>query len=302
VILAAGLVVAAGCSAEGDVDHDAPLPEDAFTLIVIPDIQYVSLGYPEILEEITTWITEQQQRRNILMVLQEGDLTHNNTGEEWAAASDGFAILDSQVPYVVCVGNHDMDDEGDTTGFREAFPVSRFDGEDWFGGVMEADRMDNAYGTFTAGETSWAVLSLSYNPGAEPQEWAAGTADELADHRLILLTHAYLTPGGDLSFTGQSLWNNVIRERANFSLVFNGHYIDGEAARLASEGDHGNTVHQLFANYQDRPFGGAGLMRILTFDPTAATITVETYSPWMDFYEEDDANQFVLEDVALGAL
>lgn len=301
-IAASGLALAIGCSAGDDDDHDTPLPEDAFTLIVIPDIQYVTLGYPEILDEMTAWIVAERDKRNILFVLQEGDLTHNNTEEEWDAASAGFTNLDGQVPYVVAVGNHDMDEEGDTTHFNTAFPVSRFEGEAWFGGPMEPDRMDNSYVTFTASETQWGILSLTYSPAAEPQLWAANIADELADHRMILLTHAYLDPSGDLSFPGQSLWDNVIRERANFSLVFNGHYLDGEASRLASEGDHGNVVHQLFANYQDRPFGGAGLMRILTVDPTAATISVETYSPWMDFYEEDETNQFVLEDVELGAL
>ena len=79
-----------------------------------------------------------------------------------------------------------------------------------------------------------------------------------------------------------------------------GHYVRGEAAYLAGEGDHGNTVDQLFANFQDRPFGGAGLVRMLALDPEAREVAVSTYSPWLDFQETDEAHEFTIEDVDLG--
>jgi len=270
-------------------------------MIVIPDIQYVTLGYPEILTTTTEWIAAEKDGLDLAFVLQEGDITHNDTQAEWDAADEGFAVLDGQVPYVLCVGNHDMDDEGDTSGFRATFPVSRFDGEPWFGGTREPDAMDNAYFTFDVGGVPWLVISLTYNPSEDELAWADGVAADYPGHRGILLTHAYLGPSGERTFLGERLWNGMVRHHASMTFVFNGHYVDGEAAYLASEGDYGNTVHQLFANYQDRPFGGAGLVRILSMDPAAGEVTVQTYSPWLDFYEEDEEHAFVIEGIELRA-
>jgi len=44
------------------------------------------------------------------------------------------------------------------------------------------------------------------------------------------------------------------------------------------------------------------LIRILEVDPAAGELAVSTYSPWLDFHEEDDANQFTLSGLELGPL
>jgi hypothetical protein len=65
-------------------------------------------------------------------------------------------------------------------------------------------------------------------------------------------------------------------------LVLNGHYTDGEAARLTSEGSGGNAVHQRFFNMQTRTLAGMGYLRVMTVDPVGETIEVVTYTPWLD--------------------
>ena len=73
---------------------------------------------------MTEWTVAQAGDRPVPFLLQEGDLTHENSEPEWANASDGFAVLeDGGVPYALCLGNHDIGAEGDTSLFRQHFPV-----------------------------------------------------------------------------------------------------------------------------------------------------------------------------------
>ncbi len=299
-----------GCSSpaeEGDPagDDDVEVPAlDPFSLILIPDIQYVTLAYPDVLDAMTGWAAAERDDRDIRFVLQEGDLTHENTDAEWGAPPPPVAPREGAGPHPHPHGGggHDMGEGGDTTRFNETFPVSRFEAAGGLGGTRVADRMDDAYFRFEAGRTPWLILSLTYAPDDEALAWASGVAGDHPDHRVIVLTHAYLAPNGELSGTGQDIWDQLVSRHANMTLVLNGHYIDGEAAQRISEGDAGNTVVQLFANYQDRPFGGAGLLRILELDPANGELAVSTYSPWLDFWESDDANEFVLEGLDLGPL
>ena len=303
LLLAALAVGCQGASVDPSDDDSAPEvdePGPPFALIVVPDIQYVTLGYPEILTTTTEWIVQEREDLDIAFVLQEGDLTHENSQAEWDAADAGFAVLDGAVPYALCVGNHDMDEDGDTSLFRAAFPTTRF-ADGGLGDTLDDGAMDNAWFTFHAGGVDWLVISLTYNATEATIVWADGVATDHPDHRGIVLTHAYLGPSGERTFLGERIWEGLVRRHRGMTFVFNGHYIDAEAAYLASEGDHGNTVHQLFANFQDRPFGGAGLVRILALDPGARVVAVSTYSPWLDFQETDEAHEFTIEDVDLGA-
>jgi len=238
------LLPGAGCEPEAEeddaADDDATGDDDdpgaPFTLIAVPDIQYVTLAYPEVLLETTGWIAEEADDRDILFTLQEGDLTHENSELEWDNASAGFDVLEDEPaqPYALCLGNHDGVSAGDTSLFHQYFPVSRFDHRPWFGGTMDPDQMDNAWFGFDAGPTGWLVLSLTYDPNSEVIAWASSVVEEHSDRRVIVLTHAYLAPSGELSGAGERIWDELVRLHPSMTLVLNGHYTGGEAARLLS--------------------------------------------------------------------
>jgi hypothetical protein len=69
------------------------------------------------------------------------------------------------------------------------------------------------------------------------------------------------------------------------------------AARLTSTRPDGSRVHQMLSDYQwlNGPYFGYGYLRVLQFDFAQKTIQVRTYSPYMDDYLTDDANQFTLD-------
>jgi hypothetical protein len=77
--------------------------------------------------------------------------------------------------------------------------------------------------------------------------------------------------------------------------VMSGHIVcDESAACLIARGDNGNRVIQLLTNYQDRPNGGNGWLRILRFVPKHNLIDVIAYSPYLDRYNDGARHSFVI--------
>ena len=60
-----------------------------------------------------------------------------------------------------------------------------------------------------------------------------------------------------------------------------------------SKGEHGQTVHQLLANYQNRAEGGAGYMRLIEFLPDGSLV-VRSFSPSLNRIKTADDQQFTL--------
>ncbi len=280
----------------------APPPADtSFTLVVIPDVQYYTLGYEAVLDDMIDWIVDEAEERDIAFAVQEGDITHENSEVEWFNAEDSLRRMDDRVPYALCVGNHDMSD-GDTSLFNGAFSRARQALLPGFGDTMDPALMDNAWHQFTAAGVDWLVLSLTYDPPEDVLDWAAGVVEDHPDERVIVLTHAYLLPSGERSSVGDRIWEAVVAPHQNVTLVLNGHYIDGEAAHLVSEDDAGRPVAQVFANYQTLPIGGEGRIRLMEIRTDVGEIRVQTYGAPFDVWVTDEANDFLLEGLDLGPL
>jgi hypothetical protein len=131
--------------------------------------------------------------------------------------------------------------------------------------------------------------------------------------------HDYVMMGqpGTTINDGQEIWTKLIEPNSNVKLVFSGHDVSGAglppgtAASLTSTRADGTTVHQILANYQtclgppcetfsdgtttETVRGGDGFLRLLRFSSAAQTISVETYSPYLDQSLSDASNQFVLD-------
>ena len=274
-----------------------------FTLAVLPDTQYLSLSYFTIFEYNARWIAEQRSKRNILMTLHEGDITHNNTEAEWKNAVIALSKMDGDVPYVLGVGNHDMGQGSvGTTLFNKHFPLSKFNSLSTFGGSYPSGKLDNSFHLFDAGGMGWLVISLIYDPTDDVIKWAESVAMKYPSRRVVVVTHACLTPGGARDTMGERIWKGLVSKHPGMTMVFNGHYIGGVAARLVSDGDKGNKVYQMFANYQHAQVSGYGMFRLITLDRAASTISVTSYAPIKEWELTDDANKFVFKDVALGAV
>jgi len=112
---------------------------------------------------------------------------------------------------------------------------------------------------------------------------------------------------------GAEIWQKLILPNRNVKMVFSGHDVNfgdlppGTTGRLSSMRPDGSIVHQILANYQTctaQPCklspqgtvvdGGSGYLRLVRFSPATSTISISTYSPFLDRSLTDPGNQFVL--------
>jgi len=87
----------------------APVADGAYTIVVIPDTQWYSDKWPDIFMSQTEWIVKNKVALNIVFVTHEGDVTNDgNKAPQWTNALKAMDLLNGQVPYSTCPGNHDV--------------------------------------------------------------------------------------------------------------------------------------------------------------------------------------------------
>lgn len=304
-----------------------PLPEkDAFTVVVMPDTQGYSMRYPENYIAQTEWIVAHKQDRNIACVLHLGDVTNDNTHDQWQNAVKAMNILDGQVPYFMALGNHDYGDGGRaadrTTFFHDYFPLAKYVNLPNFGGSYdkEPERFDNSYHLFTAGGRDFLVLSLEFGPRNDVVRWANEVVEKHSDRNVILITHAFvyfddtrydwakygsdqlwnphsypLAPATNHDVNdGQELWDKLVSRHDNFIMTLNGHVCGDGIGRLTTATPGGREIPQMLVNFQVKPNGGDGWLRLLEFRPDGATVMAYDYSMTRDQWNMAPGNTFKL--------
>ncbi len=320
----ASITTVAAQTQENDKKTVWPFVPGSWTLVILPDTQKYSRHYPGLLQLQTRWILENKDKNNIVYVMQNGDITNNNTGPEWERASRLFGILDSAVPYALVPGNHDYDNkEGkgirrETTKINDYFPPSRCQKWSTFGGTMEKGRIENNYHLFDAGGRKWIIIGLEWGPRDETLQWADRLLNEYADRKAIVFTHAYLYSDStrydwakkgksqpwnphDPIFTksgivndGEEIWQKLIKKHYNVFMVMNGHVLNDGLGFQVSKTDRDKPVNEMLVNYQMQEIGGGGRLRLLEFQPDGRTVQVRTYSPLYEQYETSPDNQFIM--------
>ena len=269
--------------------------DEIFTLVIVPDTQKYCEAHPNIFHNQMEWIAKNAAGLNTRLVIHEGDVveTHDSE-EEWKIADAAIRRIEGVVPYTICPGNHDMNTSTrDKTLYRKYFPLSRWQTQSTFGGSENTGSGDNHFHVFTVGTQNYLVLSLEYQPTDDTLRWANRTVREHRDHRVIVNTHSYMRRN-ERNTDGENIWEKFVRHHANINLVLCGHASIG---RLASTGNHGNTVHQIMANYQGLDNGGNGWLRLMRFHPTENRIDVSTYSPLFNRYmREGDPKWSLLKE------
>lgn len=283
----------------------APPVQEKFSLAIFPDTQYSADSYPEVFEAQGRWVAENKDKRRIAYGIHTGDVVDDSgDDEQWSNARRAMAPLDGKLPYIVGVGNHDMDamsDGGDpekdrdADAFNENFPVSRFSGLPSFGGSLPEGRNDNSFHTFRAGGTDWLVLALKFAPTDEEIAWGNTVIADHPRHQVMIATHGY-QKGTEKDHTGRQLWSELVRKHRNVSFVFSGHH--HTQGVIEEKGEHGNTVYQVQADYQESGKRDPNsYLRMMEFDPKAKKVSVQTYSPFLKKNLTDEENQFTIDGV-----
>ncbi len=298
---------------------------EPFTIAVLPDTQFycdtrlklsAKWGNGDLRRYFfaqTEWVRDNQERLNIAFLVHEGDIVQADAPEEWAIAKKAMSVLDGKVPYCMCLGNHDMGFEkadnkyggnigvNRTTHFNTYFPREKFAKRHEFGGTFDPDRHDNSWYHFEVAGMSFLIVALECKPRDEVLGWANKTVSEHPDHRVIVLTHAYMNKGksrntGGMSAkgnTGEQTWQKFVKKHKNIFMVLCGHHA-GEAVRTDA-GDHGNQVHQILCDYQHLNNGGESWLRYMVFKPEANKISIHTYNPALDKFKNGPSSRFDLD-------
>jgi hypothetical protein len=307
------------------VAGEPPRPKrDSFTIAVLPDTQNYSEKFPEHYLAQTRWIVENRRDRNIAAVLHLGDITNRSTPAEWQVAVKAMDQLDGQLPYFMALGNHDYSEGGvcrdRTTLFNDYFPLKKYHDLPTFGGVYDREpkRLENSYHLFSAGGRDFLVIALEFGPRADVVRWANQVAAKHANREAILITHAYMyyddtrydwkkfaekqswnphaygvaKATADDVLDGEQLWQNLVRKNENFILTLNGHVLNDGLGRMASTSPGGRQVHQHLVNFQMKPNGGDGWLRLLEFRADGRTVQTYDYSPTRNERNESPQNQF----------
>ena len=271
-----------------------------FTIIALPDTQYYSASFPATYVAQTQWLVDNRVPRNIVYVAQLGDCVDNATiAQQYVNADAAWDIVEANpftghptgLPYGIAVGNHDqapnqdpgtLADEGATTGaFNSTFGVSRFAGREYYGNHYGINN-DNHYDLFSASGMDFIAIYMEFMPSDTPLRqavlaWANGVLQAFPNRRAILVSHYFMETGTSTAFgnQGQATYD-ALKGNPNLFLMLAGHL---DQASRRTDVFNGRTVYTLKSDYQSRPNGGNGWLRIMTFSPANGTIQVETYSP-----------------------
>jgi hypothetical protein len=298
-----------------------------FSVVLLPDTQYYSESYPNILNSQMQWIVNNAAALNIQMVLGLGDIVNNGgSTTEWTIADAAYKQLDvAHIPYFAALGNHDYDSNNPrgrtsaTNNFNHYFGPLRYRNSSYWSvpywrGSYPTNSNENFYGRVNINGQPYLILILEFYPRDTSLSWAAQVIQNNPNAQVIIITHAYeyfdntrvsACNSFDAQYyglgadnDGDAMWTKLVRQYKNISLVLSGHEVRGAgqyaAGHRADVAVNGNLVNQILSNYQNMMDGGDGYLRIMKFHPSTDTIDVLTYSPFLNSYITDSANQFTV--------
>jgi hypothetical protein len=303
-----------GAIGGGDAGTDCWPDSQVATVVVLPDTQYYAYA-PEIFKAQTRWIVEQASKRVLSTAISVGDIVDTPLDrDQWTLASTALRLMDGVVPYLLVPGNHDTD-SARTTLMNDFFSRATMP---WITDTWKPDQMENNYMLVDIGPKKWLVLGLEFGPRDEAVTWADGILKAYPDLPAILVTHAYLyddgtrydwaTKGTAQDFNphwygytadqgisdGEELWRKLVLPNDNVRLVLSGHVPTLRTAHLTSTRPNGTHVHQLLSDYQGWENGGDGYLRVMDFDYRQRVIRVQTYSPWLGKFEDEEGHHFTI--------
>lgn len=304
--------------------------QKSFEFVVIPDSQTLVEEFPEVYKAQMEWIANNKKRFSF--ALHVGDITQNNSEEEWEVAKSGLFLLNKKVPYNLSLGNHDMGsksgkfaDTRNTTLANTFFPVSEYINNSKAIETFPKGTIDNTCSEYQLAGKRWLVFSLEFGPRNKTLVWVENLIKSHPHHKIIINTHAYMYEdntlhdgddywqpqaygvgkdiGSEAVNNGCDIWTKLVKKYKNIMFVFSGHVLKSGVGTLVSTGDKGNKVYQMLANYQKHVKGegkaDSGYLRIIKVDKKHKTISVKTYSPWLNKFRTELEHEFVFENVKI---
>jgi hypothetical protein len=258
------------------------------TVAWISDTQHYPVKAPEVLQQMTRFLRDEQARMNLNYVVHTGDFVDERSDEsQWESAIAAMETL-KNIPYGVLAGNHDAGRDSDFSRFSKYFgeeamlerPESAY-----YGGSYKNNR--GHYDLMDIGDNRFVFAYMSYAPDKDSIRWLNDVFKEYRDRIGVFCLHEYFKTDMSYSSSGETLFNKVVKKNPNVYLVLCGHrYAVGyKSLDLDDDGDGevDRRVYELMQNYQAAgQIGGSGYMQFLQFDDIKKEVRVISYSPYMD--------------------
>ncbi len=271
--------------------------EYAYSIAFIPDTQYMVSKFPKRFEPIYDYILENKDKKNIKYVVGLGDMTDANSTKEWDMVKEQIDRLNGVIPYSIIRGNHDGR-AGDAK-FDSIFAQNT---SDYYkhvaanGGFYKQNSVKNTYLLFEENNVKYMILNLDYGIGEDVLKWADKVISEHPDHRVMIVTHAWLninaepytasdwaSPSSEVpgSVNPDQMWQKHFKKHANIDMIICGHTNSDQVLVTPVIGDNGNTVYQILIDgqYADISiFNGLGLVGLMYFTEDGRFAKIEYYS------------------------
>ena len=275
---------------------DPGFAQGDYSMVALPDTQFLSEKYPDIYKKLTQWIVDHEQTYNIQAVMHMGDMVNSGNSTQWSNCADAMYLLDKSdsIDWMPMRGNHD-----DSNGFNQAFPYEEFASRDCFGGsyeheILGQDKLDCNYWEVTVGDRAYLILSLGWAPTQDKLDWADKIIKANPDKNVIVTTHAFMYWDGthlndeDLDYTsgytqdgmdGSEIWEQLGKKNENVVLAIGGHIGFPDVIARTDENGAGEEVTSLLCDAQGIDLDyGLGMMMLLTFHEGSDQVEVNWYS------------------------
>lgn len=190
-----------------------PFTTGSWQFAVIPDTQkyiWQSNQNAFVFHGMADWLVAQRDILGIGFVGTVGDLTPRNNTTLWSRFRSVFDRLDDELPYVLCLGNHDTGVNG-WANDRDYMPVNDYfdltdnsKNDPVTGGTFRESyetgddgdpRFETAFHEYVAPDGGkFLIFSLEFAPRQAVIDWAAAVCDrpEYREHTALLLVHSYV--------------------------------------------------------------------------------------------------------------
>lgn len=275
----------------------------SFNIVVMSDTQVYSRSLPYIFKSQLKWIKNNKDNLNIKFFVINGDVVQSGKLiGEFDTMVNILDTIDTGVPYMVGIGNHDYSNLPlrDSASFDKYFSYQKYTKYDWFGGNYPPNGSKNTYALFNASGEDFLLMGLDMCPGDNDLNWANGVIDSYPNRKVILYTHSYLNSNGvrhtsvcynlgAVGNDGEDMWNKFVKNHENIVLVISGHNA-GSSKKV--DYINGQPITQILADYEILENGGDGYLRFYTFTPSEKRVDVFTYSPYKNTYIQSAEDQF----------
>jgi hypothetical protein len=286
--------------------------DDSFSIMQISDTQFLSVSFPQLFKDTTSWIVNNSANYNLKMVIHTGDIVDNINSSsgaysdpaQWNNANTAMSsLLNAGIPYCWDAGNHDQIPWNDASGTwlgssYTAFNAGNMRSKTYW--VSDTADSKNTAVKFSYNGYDFLIINVEYMASSQTLNWMKNLLDSNKGTNVIIAAHTYLNVKGGYGFSspglpGEVAWctnfKAIIDGYPNIFLTLSGHDPSGTANTTRV----GNR-QQIFFNRQaaTTPAGqtAAASVRIYTFNLTTNVVSTTTYCLDTQLWLTSATNQF----------